>query len=203
MRSRGVGVGARRILVARVLLLVPFLALATRATQLSMDERGSARGIAQTQRVLHLTPERGVIFDRNGTELALSINAPSVYADPSAIEDVDRTAHLLAAALGSDGRALAKRLRGRRSFTFVSRWVTSEQARRVKELATDGVGLLYEPRRVYPNRSLAASVIGFANIDGVGVRGLEQREDDWLRGTPRRVPVERDARGRLLVNAGE
>ena len=203
MRARGVGISARRVLVARVLLLLFFLALATRAAHLSTDERGSARGIAQTQRVLRLAPERGVIFDRNGAELALSIDAPSVYAHPSALADVDRTAQLLARALGADQRSLAKRLSGPRSFAFVSRWVTVERAKQVKELGLDGVGVLYEPRRVYPNRGLAAQVIGFANIDGVGVRGLEQQEDTWLRGTPRRLPVERDARGQLLVNAGE
>jgi cell division protein FtsI (penicillin-binding protein 3) len=116
--------------VARILLLLPFLALATRAAHLSTDARGSARGIAQTQRVLRLAPERGVIF-----------------------------------------RSLAKRLEGRRSFVFLSRWVPDERAQQVKELGLDGVGVLYEPRRVYPNRGLAAQVVGFANIDGVGVRG--------------------------------
>jgi cell division protein FtsI (penicillin-binding protein 3) len=85
----------------------------------------------------------------------------------------------------------------------VSRWVTDAQAQQVEELGLEGIGVLYEPRRVYPNRGLASQVVGFANIDGIGVRGLEQQEDKWLQGTPRRLPVERDARGRLLVNAGE
>ncbi|MFQ5418713.1 MAG: peptidoglycan D,D-transpeptidase FtsI family protein, partial [Myxococcota bacterium] len=92
---------------------------------------------------------------------------------------------------------------GRRSFAFVARWVGKEQARRVGALSLDGVGVLHEPRRVYPNRTLAAQVLGFANIDGRGVRGIEQIEDAWLRGTARRIPVERDARGRLLSAGGE
>jgi cell division protein FtsI (penicillin-binding protein 3) len=198
-----VGVGARRLLAARILLLLPFVALATRAAHLSVDERGSARGVAQTQRVLQLAPERGVIFDRNGAELALSVDAPSVYVNPSGLGDVDDTARRLAGVLGSDRRSLAKRLSGRRSFAFLSRWVTDEQARRVKALGLDGVGVLLEPRRVYPNRGLAAQIVGFANIDGMGVRGIEQQEDAWLRGTRRLLPVERDGDGRLLVNAGE
>jgi cell division protein FtsI (penicillin-binding protein 3) len=189
--------------VARILLLLPFLALAARAAHLSADARGSARGIAQTQRVLRLAAERGVIFDRNRAELALSVDAPSVYANPSELDDVDRAAQLLARALETDRRSIAKRLEGRRSFVFLSRWVTDGRAQKVKELGLDGVGVLYEPRRVYPNRGLAAQVVGFANIDGVGVRGIEQQEDAWLRGIPRRLTVERDARGRLLVNAGE
>jgi cell division protein FtsI (penicillin-binding protein 3) len=203
MRARGVGIGARRVLVARILLLLPFLALVPRAAQLSSDERGYARGIAQTRRVLRLAAERGVIFDRKGAELALSIDAPSVYVNPSDLADVDRSAQLLGRVLGIDRRALAERLSGSRSFAFVSRWVTDEQAQRVKKLGLAGVGVLYEPRRIYPNHGLAAQVVGFANIDGEGVRGLEQQEDTWLRGIPRSLPVERDARGRLLVNAGE
>jgi cell division protein FtsI (penicillin-binding protein 3) len=188
--------------VARILLILPFLALATRAAHLSVDERGSARGDAQINRLLRLAPERGVIFDRSGAALGLSVGAPSIYANPSALTDVEGTARLLATALNGDRRALAKRLKSSRPFAFVSRWVTDEQTRRVMELSLDGVGVLYEPRRVYPNGRLAAQVIGFANIDGVGVRGLEQQEDAWLRGTQRRLSVELDGRARMLVDAG-
>jgi cell division protein FtsI (penicillin-binding protein 3) len=100
-----------------------------------------------------------------------------------------------------DHGALAKRLESRHPFVFVSRWVTQAQAERVKELGLKGIGVQLEPRRVYPNRGLAAPLMGFVNIDGIGVRGLEQQEDKWLRGSQRRVPVERDARGRLLADA--
>jgi cell division protein FtsI (penicillin-binding protein 3) len=62
--------------------------------------------------------------------------------------------------------------------------------------------VLHEPRRTYPQKQLAAQIVGFANIDGVGVRGIEQQEDDWLRGTARWLPAERDARGRLLISGG-
>jgi len=204
MRSRSAGCGRGRIIAARILLLLPFVALAARAAHLSIvDERGSLLGSMQTQRVLRLAPERGVIFDRNGGELALSVDAPSIYANPSVVTDVEDTARRLAHALGSNPRAVARRLRGNGAFTFVARWASDEQARRVKEAGLPGVGVIFEPRRVYPHRGLAARSIGFANIDGVGVRGLEQQEDDWLRGTARQISVERDARGRLLATRGD
>jgi cell division protein FtsI (penicillin-binding protein 3) len=203
MRSLGAGVGTRRILVARILLILPFLALSIRAAHLSVDERGIERGDRQTNRTLALAPERGVIYDRNGSELVLSIDAPSIYANPSAIRDVPGTARQLAKVLGRNRKKVADRISGTRSFTFVSRWVTEEQAERIKDLGLDGIGVVYEPRRVYPHGTMAASLIGFTNIDGFGVRGLEQQMDDWLRGTALRLPAERDARGRLLIDAGK
>jgi len=203
MRSQGVGVGTRRILVARILLILPFLALTIRAAHLSVDERGIERGDRQTNRTLALAPERGGIYDRNGSELALSIDAPSIYANPSAIRDASGTARQLADVLGRDRKKIASRISGTRSFAFVSRWVSNEQARRIQALGLDGIGVVYEPRRVYPHGKMAASLLGFANIDGFGVRGVEQQMDDWLRGTALRLPAERDARGRLLIEAGK
>ena len=203
MRGRDVRATARRVRIARVLLFLPFLVLTARAAHLSVvDRRGAERGAAQTQRVLTLMPERGTIVDRNGTELAISVKAPSVYATPSAMGDLDTAASKLARALGRDPRRVAARLRAHPSFVFVARWADPESAERVRALGLPGVGILDEPRRFYPHRTLAAPVVGFANIDGIGVRGVEQQEDAWLRGTARRIPVQRDARGRLLAEGG-
>jgi cell division protein FtsI (penicillin-binding protein 3) len=153
--------------------------------------------------VLTLAPERGTIVDREGAALAISVGAPSVYAIPSEIKQVDRTARQLARVLGIDARALAARLRDHPGFLFLARWVSPQRAERVSNLKLPGVDVLHEPRRTYPHRELAAQIVGFANIDGVGVRGIEQQEDDWLRGTARSLPAERDARGRLLISVGE
>ena len=75
----------------------------------------------------------------------------------------------------------------------------AEKADRVRALALPGVGIDREPRRSYPAGAFAAPLLGFANIDGQGVRGIEQLENDWLTGQPRRVRVERDAKGRALA----
>jgi cell division protein FtsI (penicillin-binding protein 3) len=186
--------------VAGALLLLPFFVLAARAAHLSvLNERGEARGDAQTRRVLTLLPERGIIADRNGVELALSSDAPSVYAVPADLPDVDAAARSLARALDLSARELAQRMHRHHGFVFLKRWVEPERARRVRDLDLPGVGILEEPRRVYPHKGLAAQVLGFANIDGIGVRGVEQQEDAWLRGSVRRIPVEREGRGRLLA----
>jgi cell division protein FtsI (penicillin-binding protein 3) len=147
-------------------------------------------------------PERGTIVDRNGAALALSVTAPSVYATPEALTDRKAAAAALARALGLERRHVEARLDAHPSFVFVARWVDPTAAERVRDLGLPGVGVLEEPRRVYPHRGLAGPMLGFANIDGEGVRGVEQKEDAWLRGTARRIPVERDARGRLLAEGG-
>ena len=202
MRSPDVRVAARRVAIARSVLLLLFGVLCARAAHLAVDERGARRGLKQTAIAVTLPAERGAVFDRDGTPLALSIDAPSVYAIAGDLRDLPATARKLAGALHLDAAALEQRLRKARSFVFVARWVDREAAQRVRELTLPGVGLLEEPRRVYPHKELAAQVIGFANIDGVGVRAIEQQEEDWLRGEARQVGVERDARGGLLVSGG-
>ena len=204
MRSSDVRFTARRLAVAQAALLLAFIALAARAAHLSLfDERGWILGEQQSHAVLTLAPERGAILDRDGHELALSVEAPSVYALPSALANPERAAQRLAPVLGRRPADLAARLRGRRSFLFLARWVTPERAARVRALGLRGVGIVHEPRRVYPLGDLSAQLVGFANIDGHGVRGIEQKEDGWLRGTSLRLPVERDGSGNLLVNRGD
>jgi cell division protein FtsI (penicillin-binding protein 3) len=203
MRSACVQISLRRIGIARILLLAPFAVLGIRAAHLSVDERGIARGVDQTQRVLKLAPGRGAIVDSSGAELALSVESPSIYAIPSSIDDTAVAAAKLAPILGWKRQKLADRMRDRQSFFFLARWVTPERAQQVLDLGLAGVGVLDEPRRIYPHRHLGAQLVGFANIDGEGVRGIEEQEDDWLRGLARRIPVERDARGRKLWIGGD
>ncbi len=203
MRSARVQISLRRIGIARACFLIPFAVLGLRAAHLSVDERGFERGENQTRRVLELPPGRGAIVDASGAELALSVDSPSIYAIPSSIDDVELAAEKLAPILGRKRDALAERMRDRQSFFFLKRWVTPERAERVRELGLAGVGVIDEPRRIYPHRELGAQLVGFANIDGVGVRGIEEQEDGWLRGLARRIPVERDARGRKLWIGGD
>jgi cell division protein FtsI (penicillin-binding protein 3) len=204
MRSADVRRSAKRVAIARAALVLAFAALSLRAVHLSIfDGRGAVLGDAQSLRTLTLAPERGHIVDRNGAELALSVDAPSVYAVPAQLEETAVASRRLAGALDLDARALRARLQRGRGFQFVARWVTPEQEQRVQALGLSGVGVIREPRRTYPHRGLASRVVGFANIDGRGVRGIEQQEDAWLRGTTRRLPVERDGSGRLMLANGD
>src|SRR5215468_1268933 len=204
MRSADVRKSARRVAIARAALLLVFVLLAARAAHLSVfDERGARRGDDQTERTMTLLPDRGSIVDRNGAGLALTVEAPSVYAVGREIGDPAAAARALAGILGADRTELAKRFRNTRGFSFVRRWITPEQGERIAAAKIPGVGMISEPRRLYPYRALAGRVIGFANIDGDGARGIEQQENAWLRGTTRRLRVERDGSGRFLLSDAE
>lgn len=203
MRSPDLGPLRLRLRVTYALLLVVFAALTLRAAQLTLIAgRGVERGRSQLVTALELAPERGRIVDREGAELALTVGASSVYAVPSEITAPDATATRLARLLDVDEARLRARLAERRPFVFVKRWVDDDRIEQVLALELPGIGTVTEPRRAYPHGSLAASIVGFANIDGLGVRGVEQMENGWLVGRPQRVAVERDARGRLLLGPG-
>ena len=174
-----------------------------RAVQLTLfDERGERLGRAQTGIAQTFAAPRGALLDASGAELAVTVHAPSVFARPAAVTDAAATARVLAPLLGRSVAALEKQLTAPSPFVFLARWTSAATARAVRARALPGVGVSREPRRSYPLGALAGPVIGFANIDGVGVRGVEQAEDAWLRGGTARAQLERDARGRLLAREG-
>jgi cell division protein FtsI (penicillin-binding protein 3) len=192
-----------RLRIVYAVLLLGFAALTLRAAQLTLAaDRSAERGRNQLITALELPPERGRIVDRNGVELALTVGIASVYAVPSEITDPAATAAALARLLDLDAETLRERLARQQPFVFLKRWVDDERAEQVLALGLAGIGTVTEPKRAYPHGTLAASLLGFANIDGVGARGIEQMENAWLMGRPRRVAVERDARGRMLLGPG-
>ncbi len=203
MRSADLRRSGRRTFGVGVGLLLAFGVLAVRAAHLTVvDDRGVARGDMQIATVLRVAPARGAVTDRHGAELAITVQAPSVYAIPAQLEDREAAARQLAKALGRSPAAIRERLGKRSPFVYVARWLTASQAAAVEALAIPGVGLVDEPRRAYPHKALAGRLVGFANIDGRGARGIEQMEDGWVAGRGQTVVVERDARQRLLPQAG-
>ncbi len=200
MRSQALDRAVRRIVWIRFAGLAIVFVLAGRAAHLTVAHtRAKNLYERQIQTEQRLSAARGTIFDRNGRELAITTRAESIYAVPSLMDDRIATAQKLAEILELDEEHLARRFTTRDGFTYVARWVDPADAERLRALDLPGVGIDAEPRRSYPAGALAAPLLGFANIDGEGVRGIEQLEHDWLTGRPRRVRVERDARGRALA----
>jgi cell division protein FtsI (penicillin-binding protein 3) len=192
-----------RLRIAETLVLGAFLALTIRAAHLTLfAERGEKRGEIQLVTALSLPPERGRIVDRQGNELALTVAVPSIYAVPPAVKDSAATAAELARILGTDVKRAHERLSQRRPFVYIDRWVDSKRVEELQARGIEGIGIIEEPRRAYPFGPLAASLVGFSNMDGAGVRGVEQQENEWLLGQPRRIAVERDARGQVLLGPG-
>jgi stage V sporulation protein D (sporulation-specific penicillin-binding protein) len=158
---------------------------------------------AMDQRVRDIPVEakRGTIFDRNGKELAVSINLESAYAIPAEIRDKEQTAAQLAAILGLDKEKLLKRLNQPSSLIWVQRKIDTDKAQKIKALNLSGIGLTQESKRYYPESTLAAHVLGFAGIDSQGLDGVESTYDAYLKGKKGRIVIEYDAGGREIPNA--
>ena len=163
----------------------------------SYDEL-KARAERQQMRTIDAPAKRGEIFDRRGHLLAYSVDADTIYAVPHEIENAARTAAALCAALedcsSKDRTALADRLSRDRSFSYVKRRATPIEARKVAELKLDGIGFMKESRRFYPNKELAAHVLGYVGLDNLGLEGLEAAYDKVVRGHEGKLIVQNDAR---------
>ncbi|HON59715.1 MAG TPA: penicillin-binding protein [Smithella sp.] len=189
-----------RIIITMMFFLVLFVALISRAFQLQVLSGQKLKILAQRQHtaVLNLQPERGIIYDRNGEKLAVSIMADSVCADPSKIMDPRKASHYLAAILGLDEQAVFRKLSSPKNFCWLARRISPEQADSVRSAKIEGVFLVQEPKRFYPNGELAAHLLGFVGLDAVGLEGLEKKFDQSLRGKPERLSWARDAKGKKL-----
>jgi cell division protein FtsI (penicillin-binding protein 3) len=157
-----------------------------------------ARAERQQMRTMEATAKRGDILDRRGHVLATSVDADSIYAVPSEIVDAGEVVARLCQALGDcrsgERQMLAERLGQSKAFAYVRRQVDPEKARRVAALNLDGVGFVKESRRFYPNKELAAHVLGWVGIDNQGLSGLEYTYDPQIRGKKGTILIQTDAR---------
>jgi len=190
-----------RTLILAAFLACAFLAPVARLVVLQVVWRDDLRRLAEKQhsRILALRPPRGSIVDRHGQPLAVSSPAESVYALPARISDPERLAVRLAPILNEPAAEIEKRLAVEGPFTWVRRKLPPPVAQAVRDLGEPGLGFVKESLRLYPNRELAAHVLGFEGIDGRGLEGIERVWDDQLAGRPGLALVERDALGREVT----
>ena len=193
-----------RIALLGVCVAVVAVLVLVRAFHLQIASGDRLREMAEGQhlRELRVSPRRGAIYDRHGAELAVSADVQSVYANPrrlKAMEQAPRTvARRISKILDLDPEVLLKRLSADRYFVWVERRVTPNEATQIRALDIPGLELTTEARRYYPNRHLAAHLLGFADIDGRGIEGIELAYEDRLRGFDRRVEAIRDRRGHVV-----
>ena len=152
------------------------------------------RAQRQQQRTFEVAPRRGVLYDRNLHELAMTVQADSFYAVPTEIDDKQTAAHALAALVHTDPddaltteEQIAERLANGHAFAWVARRVTSEVASRVKGLPIKGIYSQKEFQRFYPDNEIAAQVLGYVGADDNGLGGLEQKYEPQLHGAPGRL----------------
>ena len=195
----------RRSIALKAALGILLLAVVGKLVDVQVLDRDTYVAVGEGQRLrsVSLDASRGRILDREGHDLALSVSRPSVFADPSQIEDPAATAQALAPVLDVNPVDLADMLARDTQFVHLSRRVDDDLAAAVVELELDGIHLFEEPARFTPSESLARSIIGKVADDQTGSTGIELLYDDVLTGTPGELRYERARDGGTIAAAGQ
>ena len=178
------------------------LAIGARLIYLQIEERDSLvkRAREQQQDMIGTSPWRGLVLDRAGRELARSVDTDSFFVVPGEIKNVEEMVARLASVKETDAAALTERLKQARAankkFAWLARQLEVEEAEKIRALNLAGVYSLKEPKRYYPNGTLASHVLGFVGLDEVGLAGVEQSFNERIRGEAGKIFVETDARRR-------
>lgn len=148
----------------------------------------------QQQRAIPLAPKRGVIYDRAGRELAMSVMVDSAFAVPTEVKDLPTAVHLITRITGEDYNVVLADCRAHKTFCWVARKADDETFERINSLKLQGIHFQKEPKRFYPARDLAAQVLGSVGMDDSGQSGIEHEFDEQLRGRPGKMFISVDAR---------
>ena len=148
----------------------------------------------QQQRSFDLSAKRGVIYDRAGRELAMSIQVDSAFVVPPETPDLANTLSLITRITKDDPRVVLADCKAHKTFCWVARKADADVIDRIRTLNLQGVHFQKEPKRFYPKRELAAQVLGYVGTDDQGLSGLERQFNRQLRGKPGKLMISVDAR---------
>jgi len=158
------------------------------------------RAVHQQQRSFELSPKRGVIYDRAGRELAMSIQVDSAFVVPSEAPDLANTISLITRITKDDPRVVLADCLSHKTFCWVARKADAEAIERIRALNLQAVHFQKEPKRFYPKRELAAQILGYVGTDDQGLSGLERQFNQQLRGKPGKLMISVDARKRWFAS---
>jgi cell division protein FtsI (penicillin-binding protein 3) len=161
-----------------------------------------AKAQHQQQRIFEISPKRGTIYDRKGRELAVSLPMDSVFGDPAEITDAGLVARLVSRVVNTPADDLETKIGGARTPVRLARKLSPEMVQRIEDMNLRGVFFQKENRRVYPQRQLAAHVLGYVDVDEKGMGGVEYSLDREIRGRPGRMMAMADGRRRWYDGQG-
>src|SRR5215204_1061386 len=170
--------------------------------QFSQHDSLANRARQQQQNSIETTPQRGELLDRQERQLARSVQTVSLFIDPDGLDTatLDHNAQQLAQSLSLKQAELAKEFRkahaDKKRFVWIARRLDADYANKIVALNLPGVQTQLEPKRYYPNGSLAAHVLGYVGLDGKGLGGVEQFYNAKISGEPGQLFLEKDANGK-------
>ncbi|WP_025821033.1 peptidoglycan D,D-transpeptidase FtsI family protein [Shewanella marina] len=195
-----------RLKVVIGFILFLFSALVVRAAYIQVVEPDKLRHESdmRTLRTTSNQVQRGLITDRNGDMLAVSVPVKAVWADPKEVHKFDgfkdmRRWKALADVLHEPEQTLLDRVKDpKKRYVYLKRQVTPAVAEYIRQLKIPGIRLKDESRRYYPAGEITAQLIGLTNIDDVGIEGIEKNYNDWLTGTPTKQKVRKSRDGHVV-----
>ena len=170
--------------------------------QFSQYDSLANRARQQQQNAIETSALRGELLDRQGRELARSVQTVSLFLDPDGLDaaTLDHSAQQVAKILKIKESDLAKEFREaldeKRRFIWIARRLDADIAAKITALNLPGIHPQLEPKRFYPNGSLAAHVLGYVGLDGQGLGGVEQSYNQKISGEPGQLFIEKDANGK-------
>jgi cell division protein FtsI (penicillin-binding protein 3) len=178
------------------MLLFWCMAISGRLVYLQIFRYGSfvKQAEHQQQREIPLSPKRGVIYDRAGHELAMSVLVDSAFAVPTEVKDLPTAISLITRITGEDHNVVLADCRNHKTFCWVARKADDETIERIQSLNLQGIHFQKEPKRFYPARDLAAQVVGTVGMEDSGQSGIEHEFDEELRGRAGKMFISVDAR---------
>jgi cell division protein FtsI (penicillin-binding protein 3) len=185
-----------RLYLLGAMLLFWCVAICGRLVYLQIFRYGSfvKQAEHQQQREIPLSAKRGVIYDRAGHELAMSVLVDSAFAVPTEVKDLPTAVSLITRITGEDHNVVLADCRNHKTFCWVARKADDETIERIKSLNLQGIHFQKEPKRFYPARDLAAQVVGTVGMEDSGQSGIEHAFDDELRGSAGKMFISVDAR---------
>ncbi|MEZ9061800.1 MULTISPECIES: penicillin-binding transpeptidase domain-containing protein [unclassified Vibrio] len=198
-----------RFNVVIAFVFLAFAALVGRVAYIQIIEPDNLirQGDLRSVRVKAIPSARGIISDRNGEPLAVSVPVEAVWADPKTIFDKNGMAQIdrwyaLADVLGLERQPMIDKISSNKSrrFIYLQRQVSPAMAKYIRDLKLVGVGLKAESRRYYPAGEVSAHLIGVTGIDGHGLEGVERSYDQWLTGEAGKRTIRKDRYGRVVEN---
>ena len=194
-------INRKRIYFLFILFFIAFSLISHRLVSVQYLDASKYQGYAQFQHTdeFKLYSKRGKIFDRNGTELAISLIEKTVYANPREVLDPSYQAEVLSTILGIEKEELELKLGDKElGFVYLKRKIAAEEAEEIAKLGLHGIYIQDETKRYYPQNELAAQVVGFTGTDDNGLHGIEIQYESILRGLDGRAIAEKDVFGNVI-----
>jgi len=190
----------KRIKILFFILTFIFLLLIARLVwiQIINNEEYYNKALKQRMKELKVNPDRGKIYDKNGKELAVSIESKTVVGLPKQVKNPTQTAGQLADILSIEHNTLLNRLQRDAYAVYLERKISDKKVSQIRQLNLDGITFIDESKRIYPKDKLASQLLGFVGVDGNGLEGIELTYNKYLTGNAGRILTERDASGQMI-----